>query len=154
MINSEAFDEENRSCLAINPLIFFGESRPHLAVTSIQNIEAKMDVYKRILISKKLIDDFYLEDLNIDALARTSHLSKYYFLRVFKLVFGISPYQYILQKRFDYASALLLSDEHSVIDIAYKTGFRDLCSFSKAFKKKYKIPPSQFRIMKGLGPSH
>jgi AraC-like DNA-binding protein len=99
--------------------------------------------YRQLKKSKAFINERFLENLNTDQLARIALMSKYKFLRLFKKVFEITPYQYIIEQRLNHAK-LLISRGEEISDVAIITGFADTPSFSKAFKRRFAQPPSQF----------
>jgi AraC family transcriptional regulator len=75
-------------------------------------------------------------------------LSEFHFIRLFKQSFSISPYQYIIQCRLAHAQTLL-ANHVSIANTAFDTGFADVFSFSKAFKKAFGMSPSGFvKMMK------
>jgi AraC-like DNA-binding protein len=100
------------------------------------------EIFRNLLSAKTYIDDCFLEEINLDQLVHVAFISKYAFIRLFKTTFGISPYQYVLQKRLVHAKSCLQSGS-MVSDIAIKTGFADTPSFSKAFKKYFGVAPSK-----------
>ncbi|MDI9257961.1 helix-turn-helix domain-containing protein [Flavobacterium sedimenticola] len=93
--------------------------------------------------AKNYMDDCFLEKINIELIAQEAKLSEYHFIRLFKTVFNITPYQYIIQQRLAYAQNLLLQ-KYSLSEIALLTSFADSASFCKAFKLKYGCTPKQF----------
>lgn len=93
--------------------------------------------------AKNYIDAHFLDKINLDQIASESKLSQYHFIRLFKNVFGISPYQYILKKRLEFAKTLLL-EGYNIIDITYQTGFSNPANFSKAFKLQFNKSPKNF----------
>lgn len=77
-------------------------------------------------------------------LAALAGMSEKYFILYFKQTIGITPGQYIYQLKMNRARELLYSKRYSVQQIAGKLGYPDPYTFSKSFKKYYKVPPSQF----------
>jgi len=63
----------------------------------------------------------------------------------FNTQIGISPKQYILNKRLEYAKELLVNTNASIFEIANSVGFPDQLYFSRIFKIKEKISPSEYR---------
>ncbi|MGH8209336.1 MAG: helix-turn-helix transcriptional regulator [Steroidobacteraceae bacterium] len=55
----------------------------------------------------------------------------------FKLVFGLTLYQYILERRMELASELLLTRDYNVTEIAYRVGYEYPANFTYAFKKHF-----------------
>lgn len=108
---------------------------------------AKQDLYRRIQKGKEYIDQYFTTDINTESIAREAAMSQFHFLRLFKTVYKLSPYQYILNKRLDFAK-MLLNDRETVSNSALESGFSDVYSFSKAFKRKFGISPSQVSRLK------
>lgn len=104
--------------------------------------ETRKALLRSVMKGKGYIDDNFTSPLTVEDIAREVALSEYHFLRLFKLVYEISPYQYIIQKRLQYAKTLLNKERPPVSSVALLTGFSDVHSFSKAFKKYYGHSPS------------
>jgi len=98
--------------------------------------------YRKMLCAKQYIDETFLENPNLDTLLCVANMSKYAFIRLFKIIFGLSPYQYTLNKRLEYAKNLLEKGE-AIHYIALVTNFADTPTFSKAFKQLYGVSPSK-----------
>lgn len=81
----------------------------------------------------------------INQLAEEIGFSRSRFYQVFKQYTGLSPYQYHLQLRMSRASELLRDSALPINQIAELLRFDDVYQFSKAFKKKTGVPPSQYR---------
>lgn len=69
-------------------------------------------------------------------------------IRIFKRDWGITPYQYLLDKRIQLAKLLLSNSVKSVKEVAYELGFVDEFYFSDIFKKKTGLSPTMFRKQK------
>jgi AraC-like DNA-binding protein len=72
--------------------------------------------------------------ISLEGLASTIHLSIFHFSRLFKNTLGVSPYQFVLQLKIEYAKRLI-KQKQPIGDIAYKLGFTDSAHFCNAFKK-------------------
>lgn len=83
------------------------------------------------------------QSLRIADLAECVNMSEKYFIYYFKQAVGITPGKYMYQLKMNEARKLLYANL-SIAEIAHLLGYPDQYSFSKAFKKYYKIPPSQF----------
>lgn len=66
-------------------------------------------------------------------------------IRIFKSIFGITPYTYVLNKKIDFAKKLFVDTNLSVKEISTKLCFSDEYYFSNIFKEKVGCPPSQYR---------
>lgn len=83
--------------------------------------------------------------IELKELADKVFLSKYYFHRIFHTIVGEPVAEYIRRRRLMEAANELLTTDNKIVDIALKYQFSSQESFSKAFKKYYKISPKQFR---------
>lgn len=83
--------------------------------------------------------------IELKELADKVFLSKYYFHRIFHTIVGEPVAEYIRRRRLMEAANELLTTDSKIVDIALKYQFSSQESFSKAFKKYYKISPKQFR---------
>lgn len=69
------------------------------------------------------------------------------FRRDFKTQFGgISPKQWLIDRRLEKAYQLLEKNNATVADVVMETGYENIPHFIKAFHKKYGLPPKQFLI--------
>lgn len=69
----------------------------------------------------------------ITQLASQANMSPSKFRNLFLQIYGTSIYQYHLNARIEFAKTLLISNQYSIVQIAYKTGFYRSQSFAKAF---------------------
>jgi AraC family transcriptional regulator len=83
--------------------------------------------------------------LPLEKIAEAACLSKFHFCRQFKKHFGKTPIQFMLDLRIHHAGALLRDTRLSIGTVATRTGFRDLSSFHKQFKRVYRCTPSVYR---------
>lgn len=97
----------------------------------------------------QLITDYISKNFNStltnEELAKLAGYHSYYLNRVFKKSTGYTLHQYILKQRLSAACELLLSTTDTLESIGLKTGFSNTLSFINAFKKVYKLTPTQFR---------
>lgn len=82
-------------------------------------------------------------DLRIAASA--AGYSPYHYHRLFKELFGETPWEYVSRLRFEEAKRLLCLSSLSVSDICLDVGYESLASFSLAFSDRFGYPPTQFR---------
>lgn len=70
------------------------------------------------------------------------------FFNRLKNMTGLSPVEYIRVQRLLRAAQLLESSEYSITEITYMVGMNDSRYFSKCFKARYGISPSDYRKQK------
>jgi AraC-like DNA-binding protein len=58
---------------------------------------------------------------------------------------GLTPAEYIRRQRLEAAAARLSSSGVSIMDIAISVGFADVTTFTRCFKRRYGVTPSQWR---------
>jgi AraC family transcriptional regulator len=104
--------------------------------------DTRKHLFRCISKGKEFIDTHFTENLSVEKIAQEASLSQYHFFRLFKTIHKQTPHQYIHQKRLLFAKKALESGHYSVSDVAIIAGFPDIYTFSKAFKKAYKISPS------------
>jgi AraC-like DNA-binding protein len=63
---------------------------------------------------------------------------------MFKSYTGSSIYNFVMYKRLEY-SKQLLKEGKPVLNACMNSGFTDYTSYLKAFKKTYKITPTEYR---------
>jgi AraC-like DNA-binding protein len=90
-------------------------------------------------------------DTQITSKFRLEHLCKHISrsesqtIRLFKKIFGIPPYTYVLNKKIDFAKKLFIDTNLSVKEIAAELCFSDEYYFSSIFKERTGCSPSQYR---------
>ena len=88
------------------------------------------------------------KDINFETLAKEKNVSYVWLRKAFKEVMGVAPGQYHLNLKIEKAMQMLRETNLSISEIAYQTGFESLFYFSRIFKKKIHVSPSEFRASK------
>jgi len=84
--------------------------------------------------------------ITLNELATVAQFSKFHFNRIFHLIVGETPFQFILRLRIEKAASLILSNKkNSISQIAFKCGFSDVSIFARNFKKHFNISASKFK---------
>lgn len=87
----------------------------------------------------------YGNDITVEQLADTCHLSKSYFMNLFRKVTGLSAIEYVNQIRIQAACELLSTTNILSSDAAFTCGFRNLSNFNRQFRKFTGFSPSGYR---------
>jgi AraC-like DNA-binding protein len=95
--------------------------------------------------ARSIMDASYHLPLDVDTIAGCAGFSRYYFIRAFRRAFGITPHQYLIQRRIDRAQALLAHSELTITEICFAVGFQSLGSFSALFHRQTGQSPSAYR---------
>ena len=91
------------------------------------------------------IDREYAQPLDVEALARSAHMSAGHLSRQFKLAYGESPYSYLMTRRIERAMTLLRRGDLSVTEVCFAVGCSSLGTFSTRFTELVGVPPSVYR---------
>ena len=108
-------------------------------------MSTRVELYRRLSRSIDYIHANVGEKIDLQDLSAASLLSKYHFLRLFKLAFGLSPYQYIQDLRIEKARGILSKTTLPVADLAYSLGFDNPQSFSRLFFQRLGLYPTHYR---------
>jgi transcriptional regulator GlxA family with amidase domain len=65
--------------------------------------------------------------------------------RLFKNATGSTPLKHLLPARFSIAKELLAQKHLTIADVAQMSGFSNRATFAKAFKRTFKISPSEYK---------
>lgn len=84
-------------------------------------------------------------------LAATVQLSSSYFIRAFKVSFGIPPVEYITRLRVLRAQGLMLSTDNSLAEVALTCGWSDQSHFSRRFQRVVGVSPGVWRRQHRFG---
>jgi len=152
------FQTDNAS-ITIEPTDFYFQLSQHLLTTqnsfpktahqlNLVKNSTRQELLRRLQTAKEVLDAQEMDAFNINLLAQQCALSGSHLFRSFKKVYGISPYQYLLQQKLKKAACLLQKEEKSITEAALLCGFTDLPSFSKAFKKLHGVSPTAFILQK------
>ena len=104
-------------------------------------LSRNIDKQKRNI--KSLMKKYFLSNLSLNDYAILSGRSLSTFHRDFKRFYSITPKQYLLGLKLEYAYNLLKNGDKSVSEISSEVGYENLSHFIKAFKRKYNTTPKQ-----------
>jgi AraC-like DNA-binding protein len=112
------------------------------------------ELLSRLCHARDLLRDWEDKPLPVSEVARTSGLTRFHFIRLFKALFGETPHQYRLRAQVEKAKHLLILTDLSILDVCMAVGFSSPGSFSALFSRRTGMPPSEFqrRYRPGLAP--
>ncbi|MGH7003692.1 MAG: helix-turn-helix domain-containing protein, partial [Alphaproteobacteria bacterium] len=100
---------------------------------------------RRVSRALRHIEENAERPLDLDALAAVACMSKYHFLRTFRRVVGVTPYNFLLGLRLRRAAIRLGTTSAPVAAIAYDAGFGDLSTFNGRFRDTFGAAPGALR---------
>ncbi len=110
-----------------------------------QNYSEKNKLYLISPAVSYLRKHLYDPDLKVDTLSAICGISGTYFRKIFQANYAMPPNQYILEKRLTHAITLIeIGEYNSISEVAASVGYQDPLYFSRVFKKKYGVSPSQY----------
>jgi AraC-like DNA-binding protein len=74
-------------------------------------------------------------------------LTRYDLARQFRIMFGTSPYRYLLMRRLDFARERI-HQERPLVEVACDAGFADQAHFTRAFKSAFGLTPARYRALR------
>jgi len=95
-----------------------------------------------------IIINNYDKKIKLEKVAKAACMSTQYFCKFFKKVTGSTFKEYLISIRIDKAKELLLRNNSSITEIAYRVGFENLSYFYRVFKRFTKLNPTSYRILK------
>lgn len=154
LIIKEIHSTENSGALFLDEKLFsllqnllIEEKRIHKIQQQLPGLKSstKKEIVNRLLVATDYIYTFYNQKISLEDLAQACCLSKFHFLRLFKIAFNKTPYQFINEVRVQRAQQLLIKSKLEVKEIASLTGFDSAATFSRMFYNQAGLYPTQFR---------
>lgn len=84
------------------------------------------------------------ESVTLDDLAGAAAVSRFHFVRAFKLATGESPMAFLRRSRIERAKQLLRRGGQPIAEIAVSVGFYDQSHFSRIFRQIVGATPAQY----------
>ena len=104
-----------------------------------------MDYKQHIAKAVEYIEENLTNEIDLAACAKACGYSKYYFLRVFKEVSGMTPMEYIRKRRLSEIAKRICKGDEYISEIAFAYGFNSKENFTRAFKDEYSILPTEYK---------
>ena len=98
-----------------------------------------------VIAARRLIDERWREKLTLDAIARAAGLNRAKLTRGFRVLFDCSVADALAENRLGGARRMLRETDLPVASIGYACGYRNNASFTRAFSRRYGMPPTRLR---------
>ncbi|MCQ2585901.1 MAG: response regulator [Treponema sp.] len=132
------------SAASVNDITDFITARAVEAATAISKTKTETEnpviTKVRTYINLHLSSDFSLEDA-----AQYAGVSSFYLSKLFKEEMNDTFVNYVTELKMEKAAHLLKETDMSIKEITNATGYNDQNYFSKIFKNKYEMSPSEYR---------
>ena len=83
--------------------------------------------------------------ISLEDVANHVNISTYYLSKIFKKEMGVNFITYVTDRKMDLAKEMLVNTDIPVLNIALDLAYNEANYFSKAFKKKTGLTPSEYR---------
>lgn len=91
------------------------------------------------------INENYTSPISLKKLSEVFHISQDHISHEFAKVYGISPINYVIDRRLSEAKWMLINTSDTLASISHKVGYDNTWHFSSLFQKRLKYPPLKFR---------
>ena len=119
----------------------------NLIVESAERAEtdSSPNIYSYSEYAVRYINNHFSEKIRIQDLADHIGISRSYLVKLMKQETGMSPQEYLIETRMRRASDLLSRTNDSIRVIAAECGYDDALAFSKVFKSRFGLNPTEYR---------
>lgn len=135
----ESFNLICQNLLEILILNLVRHTKKKISIASVKKIT------KECRFVEQYLDEHFKEDITLETLSNLTYLNKYYLVHAFKSYKGISPINYLIEKRITEAKNLLETTNYPIAKIATMIGFSSQSYFSQVFKKETSMTPNEYR---------
>lgn len=91
------------------------------------------------------MEEHMLDGIGYEDVAKHLYMSNYHFHRLFSMLTGMSPREYMRNRRLSMAAQELSVSDARIIDLALKYGYETPDGFTKAFTRFHGITPNQVK---------
>lgn len=109
------------------------------------NIEQGLHTNKECAAARRFIDEHFAEPIDLEMLSNITHVNKYYLAHSFKREYGISPINYLIERRIRESKYMLEHTDYALSQIAHLLGFSSSSYFSQSFRRFTGQSPTDYR---------
>ncbi len=107
-----------------------------------------LDIPHYVQYARQIIDECYKEDLTLEEIALRVGRSKYHLSHAFRTYYHDTPGSYLISVRLAQAQKLLADTDLPVREIGQQVGFSNGAYFTTLFKRRFGIPPKDYRTLR------
>jgi AraC family transcriptional regulator len=144
-VDDEAWYDEQLTFLLERMLAHRDGVRARIDSLQVNRAATRREIHRRVSLATDYLHSNFRQQLDLDTLAKAACLSKYHFLRLFTLVHGITPHQYLLRKRAKAALRLLQTTPMDVSEIAASVGFTQRHALLRQMRRWTGLSPREIR---------
>jgi AraC-like DNA-binding protein len=112
---------------------------------TVDELEGHATSQSRLRRLSAYVEEHLAEDIRVTDLSRITGGSLTECISGIRKATGYTPWQFVLARRLEKAKTFLLSDTHSITEIAIECGFSSSQHFATTFKKYMQTTPSEYR---------
>jgi AraC-like DNA-binding protein len=115
------------------------------AAIGLARLTTRREVVRRVALATDYIHSYYERPILLADVGEAAALSPHHLLRLFKLVHGCTPREYLQDKRARIAARLIGSTELTLEEIAHRVGFEDRSTLGRHLRRLFGMNPRQMR---------
>lgn len=116
-----------------------------LIITNYFHFQSTIDYSNHIVkTTKEYLEKNYAEDISLEDIAAQVNISPQYFSKLIKKTTGFNFIDWLSMLRVKRAKELLINSDLSVKEVCFMVGYKDPNYFSRIFKKRNGMTPSEF----------
>jgi AraC-like DNA-binding protein len=101
--------------------------------------------YPRLERVRKYVERNIESPISLKEAADAANLERKYFSSFFRARVGVTFKQWLTVQQIEQAMVILSAHDESISQVAYRSGFRDVRTFERAFKRLAGVTPSVFK---------
>lgn len=100
------------------------------------------------------LDENLNEEITIDSIAGKFHFNRFYLMKIFKKITGITILEYVNQKKIKSSLSAVVNTDDKILKIALNHGFNSQEYYTETFTKVLGISPREFRKNAPIDPKN
>jgi AraC family transcriptional regulator len=125
--------------IALHVLKTYGTAR-----AAVSHINGGLSGYRSRRV-REFIEAHLDDDIGLAELSAVAGLSQFHFARAFRKTTGVTPQQYLMQRRIERAKEMLSNERLPIVEISLRTGFKNQSHFTTLFRKFTSMTPKTWR---------